>query len=98
MRNSRLLSIMRKEFIQITRDRRTVIITFIQPIIMLFLLGLAATTDVRNVPAALFDQDHSKAARDLLGAYQAADYFKFDQEVSSVDEIRQLVSSGAVKA
>ena len=98
MRNSRLLSIMRKELIQITRDRRTVIITFIQPIIMLFLLGAAATTDVRNVPAALFDQDHSTAARDLLDAYRAADYFKFDHEVNSVDEIRSLVSSGAVKA
>src|SRR5512139_1995202 len=98
MFNSRLLSIMRKELIQITRDRRTVIITFIQPIIMLFLLGFAATSDVRNVPAALFDQDHTKAARDLLDAYRAADYFKFDHEVSSVDEIRHLVSSGDVKA
>ena len=98
MRNSRLLSIMRKEFIQITRDRRTVIITFIQPIIMLFLLGLAATTDVRNVPAALFDQDHSQAARDLLGAYQAADYFQFNYDVSSADEMRQLIESGDVKA
>ena len=98
MFNSRLLSIMRKELIQITRDRRTVIITFIQPIIMLFLLGFAAVSDVRNVPAALFDQDHSKAARDLLDAYRAADYFKFDHEVDSVDEIRHLVSSGDVKA
>src|SRR5512136_1974864 len=98
MRNSRLWSIMRKELIQITRDRRIVIITFIQPIIMLFLLGLAATTDVRNVPAALFDQDHSKAARDLLDAYRAADYFQFNYEVSSADEMRQLIERGDVKA
>ena len=97
MRNSRLLSIMRKELIQITRDRRIVIITFIQPIIMLFLLGFAATNDVRNVPTALFDQDHSKAARDLLDAYRAADYFQFNHEVNSVEEIRQLIESGAVK-
>jgi ABC-2 type transport system permease protein len=88
---------MRKELIQITRDRRIVIISFIQPIIMLFLLGFAASSDVRNVPTALFDQDHSKAARDLLAAYQAADYFQFDHEVNSVEEIRQLMTSGAVK-
>ena len=97
MRNSRLWSIMRKELIQITRDRRIVIISFIQPIIMLFLLGFAATSDVRNVPTALFDQDHSKAARDLIAAYQAADYFQFDHEVSSIEEIRDLITSGAVK-
>ncbi len=98
MFNSRLLSIMRKELIQITRDRRTVIITFIQPILLLFLLGLAATSDVRNVPAALFDQDHSKAARDLLDAYRAADYFQFNHEVSSVEEMRHLIEGGNVKA
>ena len=98
MRNSRLLSIMRKELIQITRDRRTIMITFIQPIIMLFLLGAAATTDVRNVPAALFDQDHSEAARDLLDAYRAADYFRFNYNVSSGDEMRQLIQSGNAKA
>ena len=63
MINSRLLSIMRKEIVQITRDRRTVILTFIQPILMLFLLGSAASNDVRNVPAVLFDQDHTPAAR-----------------------------------
>ena len=93
MRNSRLLSIMRKELIQITRDRRIVIISFIQPIIMLFLLGFAASSDVRNVPAALFDQDHSKAARDLIVAYQAADYFQFDHEVDSVEEMRRLLDT-----
>ena len=53
MLNSRLWSIMRKEIIQMTRDRRTVIISIIQPILMLFLLGSAATSDVRNVPAVI---------------------------------------------
>jgi ABC-2 type transport system permease protein len=89
---------MRKELIQITRDRRIVIISFIQPIIMLFLLGFAASSDVRNVPAALFDQDHSKASRELLDAYRAADYFQFNTEVNSVDEMRQAIESGDAKA
>jgi ABC-2 type transport system permease protein len=98
MFNSRLWSIMRKEIIQMTRDRRTVIITFIQPILMLFLLGSAATNDVRNVPAALFDQDHSQAARDLLDAYRAADYFRFSYQVQSIEEMRKLIDSGQAKA
>jgi ABC-2 type transport system permease protein len=89
---------MRKEIIQMTRDRRTVIISIIQPILMLFLLGSAATNDVRNVPAVLFDQDHSQAARDLLGAYRAADYFIFSYQVQSVQEMRQLIESGEAKA
>ena len=98
MFNTRLWAIMRKEIIQMTRDRRTVIISIIQPILMLFLLGSAATNDVRNVPAVLFDQDHSQAARDLLDAYRAADYFTFSYQVQSVQEMRQLIESGDAKA
>lgn len=98
MFNSRLWSIMRKEIIQMTRDRRTVMLTFIQPILMLLLLGSAATNDVRNVPAVLFDQDHSQAARDLLDAYRAADYFSFSYQVQSVQEMRQLIDGGEAKA
>src|SRR5512135_229136 len=98
MINSRLLSIMRKEIVQITRDRRTVILTFIQPILMLFLLGSAASNDVRNVPAVLFDQDHTPAARSLLDAYRAADYFSFNFQVQSAAEMQQLIDSGQAKA
>ena len=98
MFNSRLLSIMRKELIQITRDRRIVIITFIQPIIMLFLLGFAATSDVRNVPAALFDQDHSKAARDLLDAYRGGRLLSIRSRSEFGRRDPPLVESGAVKA
>ena len=51
--NSRLASILRKEFIQITRDKRTLVIILIIPIMQLFLLGYSATSDVRNVPLAV---------------------------------------------
>jgi ABC-2 type transport system permease protein len=98
MFNSRLFAIMRKEIIQITRDPRTLVISFMMPIMMLFLLGFAATSDLKNVPAALFDQDHSKAARDLLDAYRAADYFRFDFEVDSAQALRALIDNGQAKA
>jgi len=98
MLSSRLWSIMRKEFIQMTRDRRTMVISFIIPILMLFLLGSAATNDVRNVPAVVFDQDHSKAARDLMEAYRTADYFNFADEVDSAQALQQLIDGGQAKA
>jgi len=98
MINSRLLSLIRKEFIQIVRDPRTLIIMFIMPIAMLFLLGYAATNDVRNVPTAVFDQDRSAAARELLNAYRAADYFRFEFDVDSVAEMRDLIDTGQAKA
>ena len=98
MLNSRLLSLVRKEFIQIVRDPRTLIIMFVMPIVMLFLLGYAATNDVRNVPTAIFDQDHSVAARELIDAFRAADYFQFTADVASVEEMKWLIDSGQAKA
>lgn len=95
---SRLASLIRKEFIQIVRDPRTLALTFVFPILMLFLLGYAATNDVRNIPLAVFDQDRSDASRQLLDAYRAADYFNFAYEVGSEDEIADLIDSGAARA
>jgi ABC-2 type transport system permease protein len=95
---SRLLSLIRKEFIQIARDPRTLVLTFVFPIMMLLLLGYAATNDVRNIPLAVYDQDKSDASRMLLDAYRAADYFNFAYEVGSSEEIEKLIDSGAARA
>jgi len=98
MFNSRLFSLIRKEFIQITRDPRTLALTFAMPIVQLFLLGYAATNDVRNVPLAVFDQDKSPASRALLDAYRAADYFRIEFDVNSESELRTLIDEGSARA
>ncbi|PWB56667.1 MAG: ABC transporter permease [Anaerolineales bacterium] len=98
MFNSRLRSLIRKEFIQIRRDKRTLILVLIIPIMQLFLMGYAATNDVRNVPLAVFDQDRGSEARSLLDAYRAADYFTITYEAGSEDELRDLVDRGKARA
>jgi len=94
MINSRLTSLIRKEFIQIRRDPRTLILVLVIPIMQLFLLGYAATNDVRNIPMAVFDQDRGPAARSLLDAYRAADYFSLQYDVASESELRELIDNG----
>src|SRR4030066_731117 len=98
MINSRLISLIRKEFIQILRDPRTLILVLVIPIMQLFLLGYAATNDVRNVPLAVFDQDRSPQARTLLDAYRAADYFEVAFDVDSEQELRDLIDAGKARA
>jgi ABC-2 type transport system permease protein len=96
--NARLKSLIRKEFIQIWRDPRTLILVLVIPIMQLFLMGYAATNDVRNVPLAIFDQDRGPGARRLLDAYRSADYFRLAYEVDSEDELRLLIDSGKARA
>ena len=96
--NSRLMSITRKEFIQIFRDIRTLIMILIIPIMQLFLLGYSATNDVRNVPLAVLDQSRSPESRALLDAYRAADYFRIAYDVQSEAEIEALIAGGKARA
>jgi len=98
MINSRLTSLIRKEFIQILRDPRTLILVLVIPIMQLLLLGYAATNDVRNVPLAVFDQDRGPAARALLDAYRTADYFRLEYDVDSEEELRRLIDDGQARA
>jgi ABC-2 type transport system permease protein len=93
----RLWSIVRKEFIQIVRDPRTLGITFVMPVVLMLLLGYAATTDVRNVPLAVFDQDRSAESRNLLAAFSATDYFQIAYEADSDAQVEALIGSGAAR-
>ena len=98
MFNSRLTSLIRKEFIQILRDPRTLALILIIPVMQLFLLGYAATNDVRNIPLAVYDQDRGPAARALLDAYRAADYFRLAYDLNSESELRDLIDRGEARA
>lgn len=96
--NSRLLSIIRKEFIQIFRDPRTLAMIIVIPIMQLFLLGYSATNDVRNIPLAVLDRSRSTESRALLDSYRAADYFRIAYVVDSESEIEDLIMAGEARA
>lgn len=98
MLNTRIVSIVRKEFVQIFRDPRSLALIIVMPIIQLFLLGYAATTDVKNVPIAVLDQSQSAQSRELLDAFRAADYFRIDYMVGSTEEYQLLIESGKIRA
>ncbi len=97
MFNTRIFSIVRKEFVQIFRDPRTLALILVMPIIQLFLLGYAATTDVRNISMAVLDQNQTSQSRELLDAFRAADYFRIDYFVNSTEEYQALIESGKIR-
>ncbi|MFN8422843.1 MAG: ABC transporter permease [Anaerolineae bacterium] len=98
MLNPRLGALIRKEFIQIVRDPRTLALTFAMPVVQLFLLGYAATNDVRNIALAVVDHDRSAASRALVATYRAADYFQIAYDADSEREVRGLIDRGEARA
>lgn len=96
--NLRLKSLIRKEFIQIVRDPRTLALTLLYPVFMLFILGYAITNDVRNIPLAVLDRDQSSQSRALIEAFKSSDYFTLDYFITSEDEMNYLIESNKARA
>lgn len=98
MLNYRLKALIRKEFIQLFRDKRMLALILVIPLVQMFLLGYAATNDYSDISMAVFDQDRSPASRQLLEAFSAAGYFKINYSVQSNAEFQSLIEKGLVKA
>lgn len=64
-----------KELRQVFRDPRLVRILFVAPMIQLVVFGYAVSTDIRDTPTFVVDQDRSRASRELLDAFTASGYF-----------------------
>jgi ABC-2 type transport system permease protein len=91
---SRLLHVIRKEFLELRQDPRLFSIVIMAPIIQLTMLGYAATTDVRNVPLVVIDQDGSSESRDLVSRFEASQSFMVIDRLSSVSEIDAYLDTG----
>lgn len=94
----RVRSLIRKEFIHIFRDPRSLIIMFVIPLVQLILLGYAATTDIEYLRTAVYDADKTPQSRALINAYTASNYFDITHYVASETEIRYLIDRGDVRA
>jgi ABC-2 type transport system permease protein len=95
---NRTLALIRKEFLHILRDPRTLAVMFVMPIVQLVLLGYAATTDIEHLRTAVFDGDRSAAGRELIKAYGASNYFDIALYVQSEQQLEYVVDSGQVRA
>ncbi len=70
-----VLHIIRKEFIQVLKDRPMMGVIFVMPIIQLFILGNAITTDIENIHLAVVDYDRSDASRFLISRFEQSGRF-----------------------
>lgn len=70
-----LLHIVRKEFLQLLRDKRMIPLVLIGPVIEILVFGYAVNQDVTDVPMVVVDQDHSAASRGLVDRFTGSGYF-----------------------
>jgi ABC-2 type transport system permease protein len=89
-----ILSIIRKEFLQLRRDPRLLPVIFISPMLQLLLLGYAANLDVRNIPAIVCDMDRSAASREFVDGFVNSGYFSVTARIERLEEIDPFLDNG----
>jgi ABC-2 type transport system permease protein len=90
--------ILRKEFIQLFRDKRMIIPLFVAPVLQLILFGFAVTVDIKNITLAVVDYDRTQDSRAYINAFVQSGYFEIKVEPASSDEVDALLLKGEVQA
>jgi ABC-2 type transport system permease protein len=87
---------MRKEFVQLRRDRVTFATIITIPLMQLVLFGYAINTAPRNLPTAVLLQETSDVGRSILKAIENTKYFKITHQVRDEAEFDRVLASGEV--
>jgi len=93
----RLKALLVKEFIQMRRDKLTVIMMLIMPVIQLLLFGYAINTDVKHLSTIVFDQSLQQDSRDLLSSLAASEYFDIKYVAKNFEEVNAAIDGGKAK-
>jgi ABC-2 type transport system permease protein len=91
---NRILAVLIKEFIQLTRDRLTYGMILVMPIVQLMLFGYAINNDPRDLPTAVYVQDQGPMARSTLAALVNSGYFHIVRTAASPDELDDAIARG----
>jgi ABC-2 type transport system permease protein len=92
----RILSIIKKEFLQTLRDPRMRMMIFVTPLFQVIIFGYAATTDVNHVPTAIYDLDNTRQSRDLIRAFTSSKYFAVRQFIDNDLDQQELIDKSIV--
>jgi ABC-2 type transport system permease protein len=93
----RFAAIIRKEFIQMRRDRLTFAMMFGIPIVQLILFGFAINSDPKDLPVAVLVSDNGPFARRFVHAMENSGYFKIVDHVETEQSAQDLLARGEVQ-
>ena len=89
-----ILFLIRKEFIQVFRDRAMIFIIFVMPLVQVLLLGSAVSTDIKHIKTIICDLDRTPSSRELIRRFQHTKYFDIQSIESNQTNIAQFIDQG----
>src|SRR4026207_1201262 len=90
-------SFVKKEFYHILRDKRTMFILLVMPIVQIIIFGFALTNEVKNSKIAVLDNSKDVATTSIINEIDASYYFDVERNLHSYTDIEAVFKSGKVK-
>lgn len=94
MKISRLIPVIKKEFLQILRDKRSFTVLLLSPAFLVFFIGFALNFDVKHIPLAIFDRDKTESSRQFINGFANTDYFDIRYTLEDEKQINDLLDGG----
>ena len=92
-----LYTFVKKEFLHVLRDKRTLMVLFGMPIVQILLFGFALSTEVKDTKLAILDQDKTQSSIELISKLDANQYFDIDRNLKSIAEAEDAFKGGKIK-
>lgn len=92
----RFIEFVHKEFLQIFRDTRTMLILLVMPLVLVLLFGYAITTEVKDTHVAVFDLSKSQKSQRIIQRLDANKYFHIAATANNYDELQSLFRSNKI--
>jgi len=90
----RVRHMVRKEFIQVLRDKRLRFFIVVPPVVQLLVFGYVVTMDVNVVPTVIVDHDRTAASRDFAQRFISSGYFIVTASAETDREVRAVLDRG----
>ena len=85
-----------KEFYHILRDKRTMLILLVMPVVLIVLLGFALSLDIKNVNVGILNPSDDNLVRQMSDKLNSSEYFNIVCQIDSPDEIENIFRKGKV--
>lgn len=95
---NRLFALMKKEFLAIKNDKKSLVVVIIPPLIQIFIFAFAATLEVKHVNLAILDNDGSFKSQQLIRHLKTSPYIHKLERVESYAQIEELINNEKVLA
>ncbi|MCB0282512.1 MAG: ABC transporter permease [Calditrichaeota bacterium] len=97
--NKTLSSIIKKEFRHILRDKQTLIIIFLMPVMMLILFGYAINLEMQNIKTAIVDNSKTPQSRDFIEKIISVNFFRIvsvDPDYNNLESLFQMRQANCI--